>query len=114
MSHVRADDFNEFAAYDTADQPRHSWIPHSLVDLAQAPPAPPVIGGLLYPGKRTLLSGETESLKTWLALILAKAEMEIQIPVAWVDLDDMGAGAILQRLRALQVTDQTIHDFFFY
>ena len=27
-------------------------------------------------GKRTLLSGETESLKTWLALILAKAETD--------------------------------------
>jgi hypothetical protein len=40
--------------------------------------------------------------------------MLIEIPVAWVDLDDMGAGAILQRLRALQVPDPVINDFFFY
>lgn len=103
-------------AVTSAQQPtsEHTWHPQSLIALAQDPPAPPTIGGLLYPGKRTLLSGETESLKTWLALILAKAEMEAGHPVAWVDLDDMGAGAILQRLRALQVDDELTHGKFLY
>jgi AAA domain len=74
----------------------------------------PTIGGLLYPGKRTLLSGETESLKTWLALILAKAEMDIGLPVAWVDLDAMGAAAIVERLRALGVSDEQTQRLFLY
>lgn len=111
---VTADDFNDIPTSSEADKPRHSWTPNSLIQLAQNPPAPPTIGGILYPGKRTLLSGETESLKTWLALILAKAEMNIEQTVAWVDLDDMGAGAILHRLRALHIPDQTIHDHFQY
>jgi hypothetical protein len=110
---VRLQDFNDIPARPQ-EKRRHTWIPASLITLAQNPPEPPTIGNLLYPGKRTLLSGETESLKTWLALILAKAEMQIEIPVAWVDLDDMGAGAILQRLRAIGVTDTETHEQFHY
>jgi hypothetical protein len=41
----------------------HSWRPIDLVAAASNPPEPPTIGGLLYPGKRTLLSGETETSK---------------------------------------------------
>jgi hypothetical protein len=48
----------------------HTWRSSSLVARAANPPESPTIGGLLYPAKRTLLSGETEALKTWLALIL--------------------------------------------
>jgi hypothetical protein len=91
-----------------------SWTPRSLIDLDANPPEPPTIGGLLYPAKRTLLSGETESLKTWLGLILAKAEMDIGLPVAWVDLDAMGSAALLERLRALGVTDEKIDSLFAY
>lgn len=92
----------------------HTWNPSSLIERAANPPEPPTIAGLLYPGKRTLLSGETESLKTWFALILAKAEMEIGCPVAWADVDAMGPGAILSRLRTLGVPDETIHALFVY
>lgn len=76
----------------------HSWQPSSLIARAAEPPEPPTIGGLLYPAKRTLLSGETESLKTWLALILAKAEMDAGYPVGWADLDAMGAAVLGGRL----------------
>lgn len=92
----------------------HTWRPRSLVKIASVPPEPPTIGGLLYPRKRTVLSGETESLKTWLALILAKAEMEIGVPVAWVDVDAMGAAALLERLRALGVDDDITDELFLY
>jgi hypothetical protein len=92
----------------------HSWQPQSLIELEARPPEPPAIGGLLYPGRRTLLSGETESLKTWAALILAKAEMEIDLPVAWADLDAMGADELLDRLRALGVEDNRIDRLFRY
>ena len=86
----------------------HSWQPHNLVEFAANPPEPPTIGGLVYRAKRVLLSGETESLKTWLALILAKAEMDAGYAVAWADLDAMGAGELLDRLRLLGVSDETI------
>jgi hypothetical protein len=93
----------------------HSWTARSLVELAAAPPAPPVIGGLIYHGKRgTLFSGETESLKTWTALILAKAELDAGYPVAWADLDAMGAGDLLDRFRALGVPDYVVSDRFLY
>lgn len=84
----------------------HSWQPLNLVELAANPPEPPTIGGVLYPRKRTLFSGETESLKTWFALILAKAEMDAGYAVAWADLDAMGAGELLDRLRILGVPDE--------
>jgi hypothetical protein len=99
---------------DSPESPSHTWQPANLLTLAAAPPAPPTIGGLLYPGKRTVLSGETESMKTWLALILCKAELDIGLPVAWIDLDAMGPGALLDRLRLLGVQDQRIADDFLY
>jgi AAA domain len=92
----------------------HSWHPTSLVQRAAIPPEPPTIGGLLYLAKRTLLSGPTESLKTWLALILAKAELDAGYFVAWADLDAMGAGEILARLRALGVANDVIDQRFLY
>jgi hypothetical protein len=92
----------------------HSWQPLNLVDLAALPPEPPTIGRLLYPAKRTLLSGETEALKTWAALILAKAEMDAGFTVAWADLDAMGHGELLARLRALGVSDETIAQRFLH
>lgn len=94
--------------------PPHSWLPANLLELAARPPEPPTIGGLLYPGKRTVLSGETESMKTWLALILAKAEMDIGLTVAWVDLDAMGPGAMLERLQLLGADNEAIADRFLY
>jgi hypothetical protein len=92
----------------------HTWQPANLVALAASPPAPPTIGGVLYPAKRTLVSGPTESLKTWFALILAKAEMDAGYSVAWADLDAMGPAELLSRLRALDVQDQVIDQQFLY
>jgi hypothetical protein len=92
----------------------HSWQPRSLVDLAANPPEPPTIGGLLYPGERTVLSGETESMKTWLALILCKAEMELGMTVGWADVDAMGPGAMFDRLKLLGCEPSMIHSQFLY
>lgn len=110
----RLDDFRDVPTDDPPPPPEHSWRPLSLIQLAATPPEPPTIGGLLYPGKRTVLSGETESMKTWLALILAKAELDLGKTVGWVDLDAMGAGAMLERLTLLGVTEQTIDERFLY
>lgn len=92
----------------------HTWRPIDLVAAAANPPEPPTIGGLLYPAKRTLLSGERDSLKTWLALILAKAEMDAGYAVGWADIDAMGAGDIVDRLRLLGVRDELISQLFLY
>jgi hypothetical protein len=99
---------------DEATGHEHSWTPSSLVARAADPPEPPTIGGMLYPAKRTLLSGETESLKTWLALILAKAEMDGGYAVAWADLDAMGSGELLSRMQVLGVEDHVIDEQFLY
>lgn len=93
----------------------HSWHPQNIVARAANAPERPTIGGLLYALKRVLLSGETESLKTFLALILAKAEMDAGYFVAWVDLDAMGPAELLARLQALGVDKDTIaHQFLYY
>ena len=92
----------------------HSWRSSSLIARAEKPPEPPTIGGVLYPAKRTLVSGETESLKTWFALILAKAEMDAGFPVAWADFDAMGPAALLERFRALDVSDCVLEELFLY
>jgi AAA domain len=111
---VELDEFNPYypaAASETdkdAPSSAHSWHSIDLVAAAATPPEPPTIGGMIYPGKRTLLSGETESLKTWLALILAKAEIGAGYPVGWADLDAMGEGEVLARLRLLGVPDDLI------
>ena len=60
------------------------------------------------------MSGETESLKTWFALILSKAEMDAGYTVAWADLDAMGSGELLARLQALGVADDVIGKRFLY
>lgn len=93
---------------------QHSWRPRSLVELAGQRPEPPTIGELLYPAKRTIFSGETESLKTWLALVLSKAELDAGFSVAWADLDAMGSGEILDRLKTLGVGEEAIEERFLY
>src|SRR4051812_34500350 len=92
----------------------HTWRSIDLVAAAAGPPDPPTIGGLLYPGKRTVLSGERDSLKTWLALILAKAELDAGFSVGWADVDAMGGGDILDRLRLLRTSDDVIGERFLY
>ena len=104
----------EFGDGEALEPPAHGWEPQSLIAMAANPPEPPTIGGLLYPGKRVLLSGETESLKTWFAAIITKAELDAGFSVAWADLDAMGPGELLQRLRALGVRDDVIDKQFLY
>jgi hypothetical protein len=90
---VELDEFNPYypaAASETSESvpsAAHSWHSIDLVAAAATPPEPPSIAGLLYPGKRTLFSGETESLKTWLALIIAKAEIDAGIRAIHCRLD---------------------------
>jgi hypothetical protein len=69
---------------------------------------------LPYSGKRTLVPGETESLKTWAELVLAKAEIDGGHSVAWAHLDAMVPAEALSRLHALGVPDDLIAERFLY
>ncbi|MEZ5099576.1 MAG: DnaB-like helicase N-terminal domain-containing protein [Thermoleophilia bacterium] len=58
----------------------------------------PVIGELLYPGRTHVWSGEPESLKSMLALVVCAQQMRAGHSVLWIDLE-MNAGDVLDRLR---------------
>lgn len=91
----------------------HSWQPRDLSAAAAAIPEA-TLGGLAYPGLRHLISGEPETGKTWLALILALLELKAGHAVFWFDFGEMGAAAIRERLAALGVTDEERDGLFFY
>jgi hypothetical protein len=92
----------------------HSWVPVDLVSAAANPPEPPDIIGLFYVGANHLVSGESEALKTWLALAAAVDELKAGRGVVWVDGEDVGAGAVLERLRLLGADEEVIRERFAY
>ena len=55
----------------TASEKGVSWCPIDLVAHAAEPPRPPDVIGLFYVGLNHLVSGESESAKSWLALAAA-------------------------------------------
>jgi hypothetical protein len=82
-----------------AELPAHSWVPVDLATL-DAEPSLPELSGLLYAGRRHLVSGLPEAAKTWLALILAVEQLRAGECVVWVDFE-MGAKLVVERLEAL-------------
>lgn len=86
----------------------HSWQPVDLLAVADAPPEPPTISGLVYPGRRHLVSGEPESLKSWLGLVICVEEIRKGETVFWIDFE-MGPRDVLARLRDLGLTNEEIH-----
>lgn len=94
--------------------PTHSWLPVDIVTRAADPPAPADVISLFYVGYNHLISGESEALKTWLALAASASELVAGRGVLWVDGDDVGQGAILERLRLLGAPDDAIASRFAY
>lgn len=82
------------------------WVPRLLIpgQRAEDPTLLRVRGAgcLLYPGKTHLFQGETESGKTWLALVAAVEVLESGGRVLWVDYEDSPA-TFSSRLSALLV-----------
>lgn len=97
------------AAAATAGDAVSSWRPRPLAEAAAAaaavtpPELLPVADGsfMVYRGRRHLLYGEPETLKSWIALAVAVDVMRHGGRVVWVDTDGMGAGVLLERLRAI-------------
>ena len=91
----------------------HSWQPVDLIAAGTAPPVLPTIGGLLYPGRRHLILGEPESLKTWLALLLAVEQIRAGATVVYIDFESTPR-EMLGRLHDLGLDDQEIAAGFVY
>lgn len=91
----------------------HTWQPKDLLVEADADAIQPTILGLFYPTMRHGVTGETESLKTWLALVAAADEIAKGHNVLWLDFE-MGGRQTLLRLRALGLTDDQISAHFTY
>ena len=62
---------------------------------------------LLYPGRLNMLMGETESGKTWAALVAAVQEIAAGHHVIYLDYED-GPESVVERLRALGATVEQI------
>jgi KaiC/GvpD/RAD55 family RecA-like ATPase len=89
-----------------------SWAPRNLALEPAAPPIQPEIGDVLYRSLRHLVSGEPETLKGWLLLVLALLELRAGEHVLWVDFEQ-GPAMTLERLRALGATDDEIERFLY-
>jgi AAA domain len=98
----------------TESDAEHTWRPLDLVELGSQKPQPPEVGGLFYPGKRHVMSGEDDSGKTMLLLGVSADELRAGRGVVWIDTDDMGASMVLERLRGFGVDDETIRRLFAY
>jgi hypothetical protein len=95
---------------------RSSWYPKPL-DLAGEIEvlAPEFLSRndghrLFYRGKINALLGESESGKTWVALLAVKQALEVQQKVIYLDFEDSGKG-ILARLRSLGLDDAKFANF---
>jgi hypothetical protein len=78
------------------------------------PQETPEIAGLFYPGRRILVSGPSESAKTWAGMAAAVFEISAGRDVLWIDTDGMGERSILERLRVLNADDDAIRAHFHY
>ena len=95
---------------------RSSWYPKPLdLEGAIEEPEPEFLSRndghrLFYRGKINALLGESESGKTWVALLAVKQALEIAQKVIYLDFEDSGKG-ILARLRSLEVEDRRFENF---
>lgn len=105
---------------DDDDEPS-SWEPVDLGPVLRGEvtePAPSMLQradgkALIYPGKLHGLHADSESGKTWLALVLAAERMQAGETVMYLDFEDTASG-IIERLRALDVEDDVIREHFIY
>jgi hypothetical protein len=87
-------------------QPGYTWI--DLTDTQYAtPPEPPAIEGILYAGRRHVISGPPESTKTLVAYLLLLSALRQDQNVGILDFE-MGPHAAVTLLRELGATDDEL------
>jgi hypothetical protein len=97
-----------------------SW---AAVDLGPTlsgdpPPSPSVFRrddghALLYPGRTHWFQGEAETCKSWAALLGVREVLQADRRALWIDYEDDARG-VVERLRALGVTDDKVKQWFTY
>jgi len=93
-----------------------SWLPKPLdLDGSQEEEPPAFLSRvdghrLFYAGKINALIGESESGKTWVALLAVKQALQMGQSVSYIDFEDSGKG-ILSRLRLLGLEDRHFANF---
>ena len=98
------------------ERQRSSWYPRPLDLTGEAEEPPPEFLArsdghkLFYRGKINALLGESESGKTWVALLAVKQSLQISQKVIYIDFEDSGKG-ILSRLRSLGLEDHHFENF---
>jgi hypothetical protein len=92
-------------------EPEHSWLP---VRLVGAPPVdPPAYSSVLYPGRRHLVTGRSDSGKSMLVHVWQAEQIRLRRHVLHFDFEQ-GRAETLQRLRALGLSDEEIDERFVY
>jgi hypothetical protein len=115
---------NAYGGTTTGDtittEERSTWHPVDLEDALSGVDVPPPTMltrsdgvNLVYPGRTHQFAGESESCKTWAALLTVKQVLEAGDHVLWVDFEDDDRG-IVSRLRTLNVTPDHIRHRFTY
>ncbi len=91
----------------------HTWEPLDLSLLGLTEPPVPEIGGLAYPGKKHLFSGEPETLKTWAVMILVAEQIRLGRNCVYIDFE-MGAEETRRRFNDLHLTNEDLHNHLSY
>jgi len=89
------------------EQPPHSWKPIDLVVAGAAPPEPPTISEIVYPERVHVWSGEPETLKSLVAMVVGLVQARLEQSVMYVDLEN-GPRETTSRLRALGALDEEL------
>lgn len=97
-----------------------TWQPVDLTDaLAGIDVPPPTILArtdtvkLLYPGRTHGFAGESESLKSWAALVAVVQQLAADLDVLWIDFEDDVRG-VVARLLSMMTPHNTIASHFVY
>lgn len=101
--------------------PATSWAPRDLSDVLDGTwtPPDPDVGrrsdgvGMFYRGRTHTVSGESESLKTWLVLAACHDELVRGESVLFIDFED-DEGGVVGRLLAMSASPEDIRSRFHY
>lgn len=108
-------------AENPEDVAPNTWLPVDLtpfLDGSYIPPEPQILSrtdssSLIYPGRVHWLSGEPESLKSWLALLAVAQVILAGQRAMYIDLED-GAAGITARLVGMGLDPEQVKDSLHY